>query len=59
MPPGATAASEIGRPAATITEMCYAPDSLPDGYYALSLQLACWMSDAVPSRPLLFPVREA
>jgi kynurenine formamidase len=59
MPPGATAAVEIGRPAATITEMCYVPDSLPDGYYALSLQLACWMSDAVPSRPLLFPVREA
>jgi arylformamidase len=59
MPPGSTAAAEIGRPGATITEMCYVPDSLPDGRYALSLQLACWVGDAAPSRPVLFPVREA
>ena len=49
-------AAAVGRPDATITEMIYAPDSLPDGLYALSLQLASWVSDAVPSRPVLFPL---
>lgn len=56
MPPGSRAVAEIGRPNATITEMIYAPDGLCDGLYALSLQLAPWVSDAVPSRPLLFPL---
>jgi arylformamidase len=56
MPPGSVAATDVGRPEATITEMIYAPDTLPDGLYALSLQLACWVADAAPSRPVLFPL---
>jgi len=56
LPARSDPAAAIGRPAATITEMIYAPDSLPDGLYALSLQLASWVSDAVPSRPVLFPL---
>jgi arylformamidase len=56
LPPDGHAAAQVGRPEATITEMIYAPDRLADGIYALSLQLAAWMSDAVPSRPLLFPL---
>jgi arylformamidase len=56
MPPDSRAAAEVGRPDTTITEMIYAPDTLPDGLYALSLQLASWVSDAVPSRPVLFPL---
>lgn len=59
MPPQGRAEGDIGRPDATITEMIYAPDALPDGCYALSLQLAAWMSDAVPSRPVLFPLAPA
>jgi arylformamidase len=59
MPPGSRAAHEVGRPDATITEMIYAPDAVPDGMYALSLQLAAWMTDAVPSRPVLFPLAPA
>lgn len=59
MPPGSRAIADIGRPDATITEMIYAPDGLSDGLYALSLQLAPWVSDAVPSRPLLFPLEPA
>lgn len=59
MPPGSRAAHEVGRPDATITEMIYAPGSLPDGLYALSLQLAAWITDAVPSRPVLFPLAPA
>jgi arylformamidase len=56
MPPDSHAAGEVSRPEATITEMIYVPDALPDGLYALSLQLAAWISDAAPSRPLLFPL---
>jgi arylformamidase len=56
MTPGSSAAADVGRPDATITEMVYAPDSVPDGLYALSLQLASWVGDAAPSRPLLFPM---
>lgn len=56
MPPGSVAATDVGRPEATITEMVYVPDTLPDGLYALSLQLACWIGDAAPSRPVLFPL---
>jgi arylformamidase len=59
LPPDSSAASEVGRPGATITEMTYAPDTAPDGLYALSLQLACWVGDAAPSRPLLFPLEPA
>jgi arylformamidase len=59
LPPGSTAAGEVGRPDATITEMVYAPASLPDGLYALSLQLAAWVGDAAPSRPVLFPLEPA
>jgi arylformamidase len=59
MPPDSSAAAEVGRPDATITEMIYAPDSLPDGLYALSLQLAAWITDAAPSRPVLFPMTPA
>lgn len=56
MPADSRAAAAVGRPDATITEMIFAPDALPDGLYALSLQLAPWVSDAVPSRPVLFPL---
>jgi arylformamidase len=56
MPPGSRAVADVKRPDATITEMIYVPDALPDGCYALSLQLASWVSDAVPSRPVLFPL---
>ena len=59
LPPGSTTAAEIGRPDATITEMVYVPDTIPDGLYALSLQFAAWASDAAPSRPVLFPLEPA
>jgi hypothetical protein len=39
--------------------MIYAPDDAPDGLYALSLQIAAWLSDAAPSRPVLWPLAAA
>ncbi len=40
----------------TITELIYVPNEIPDGEYLLNRQIAPFVSDAAPSRPLLFPV---
>ena len=44
---------------ATITELIAVPPSARDGIYLLNLQVAPWVNDAAPSRPLLFPARWA
>lgn len=41
----------------TITELIYVPDSVTDGEYLLNLQVANFVNDAAPSRPLLFPMK--
>lgn len=41
----------------TITEMIFAPDTAPDGFYLLNLQIAAIELDASPSRPVLFAVQ--
>jgi kynurenine formamidase len=56
LPPGSRAAAQARRPDATLTELIYVPDAVPDGFYLLDLQLAPFVADATPSRPLLFPV---
>ena len=40
----------------TITEMIYAPDKVTDGHYLLNLQIASFVSDASPSRPVIFGI---
>jgi arylformamidase len=40
----------------TVTELIFAPDDIPDGRYLLNLQIAAFVSDAAPSRPILYPV---
>jgi len=57
--PDATTFAAVGRPQATITELARVPDTLRDGMYLLELQVPAWRGDAVPSRPLLYPFREA
>ena len=42
----------------TITEFVFVPDTISDGWYFLNLQLAAFNSDASPSRPLLFQMRQ-
>lgn len=39
----------------TITELIYAPQTVPDGLYALSMQCPSIETDAVPSRIVLYP----
>lgn len=41
---------------ATITEMIYIPNEVKDGLYMMNLQVSPFMSDAAPSRPLLFNI---
>ncbi len=38
----------------TITELIYVPNEISDGEYLLNLQIAPFVADASPSRPLLF-----
>ena len=56
LPPGATALAQATRPDATITELAFVPDELRDGAYLLELQVPALGGDAVPSRPLLYPL---
>lgn len=47
-------APENERRHATITEMIFVDSGLEDGLYLLNLQVPAFMSDAAPSRPILF-----
>lgn len=41
---------------ATITELIYVPNSAVDGLYVLQIMIPNLMTDAIPSRPLLYPI---
>jgi arylformamidase len=58
LPRGATELAAATRAAATITELAFVPDTLADGAYLLQLQVPALSGDAVPSRPLLYPLAE-
>ncbi len=49
---------EAPRMEATITELIFANNRVPDGSYILELQTAPFMNDATPSRPLLYKILE-
>jgi len=51
-------ANENTRRNATISELIYVPNNVEDGLYLLNLQIAPFVSDASPSRPILFPIVE-
>lgn len=42
----------------TITELVYVPEVIQDGTYILNLQTSHLMLDAVPSTPILYPLRK-
>lgn len=58
LPPGARDAKSADRAHCTVTELIYVPDVVPDGYYLLDLQMPPFMTDAAPSRPLLYQVQD-
>lgn len=43
---------------ATITELIYVANTIPDGGYLLNLQMAPFENDAAPSRPILYGIHE-
>ena len=57
LPPGSRRSADAGRPHATITELAFIAPMVRDGWYLLDLQVPAFLSDAAPSRPLLYPVR--
>jgi arylformamidase len=58
LPRGATHLAEATRAAATVTELAFIPEELADGACLLELQVPALGGDAVPSRPLLYPLLE-
>ena len=56
LPRGAAHLAAAARPAATVTELAFIPGQLADGAYLLELQVPALSGDAVPSRPLLYPL---
>ena len=58
LPAGAKRVSEATRPQATITELAFIAPMVRDGWYLLDLQVPAFLTDAAPSRPLLYPVRD-
>jgi len=59
LPPGSRDVSAARRPRASITELAWIHAGVADGCYLLDLQIPPFLSDAVPSRPLLYPVQPA
>jgi arylformamidase len=59
LPPGVTSLQRVARAAATVTELAQVPEGLIDGPCLLELQIPAWRGDAVPSRPLLYPLTDA
>lgn len=57
LPAGSRRARDARRPQASITELAWVPAEIADGYYLLDLQIPAFLSDAAPSRPLLYPVQ--
>ncbi len=41
---------------ATITELVYVPDAIPDGTYLLNLMIASFENDASPSKPVMYAI---
>ncbi len=56
LPPDATSSAAATRAHATVTEFAYIPPNVPDGPYVLEIQVPAISGDAVPSRPLLYPL---
>ncbi|MGA9851362.1 MAG: cyclase family protein [Gammaproteobacteria bacterium] len=56
LPAGSQRQADAKRPRCTVTEMIYVPEQVKDGYYLLDLQIPAFMSDAAPSRPIIYPI---
>lgn len=48
--------NEKSRTNNTVTELIFVPETIKDGSYLLNLQIASFVADAAPSRPILFEI---
>ena len=58
LPANSRELDQATRRQATVTEFADIPDALADGSYLLAIQVPAWRGDAVPSRPLLYPIQQ-
>jgi kynurenine formamidase len=58
LPAAASKLADAHRPHCTVTELAWFDPALPDGSYALVLQVPAFGGDAVPSRPLLYALTQ-
>ncbi|MEZ5307710.1 MAG: cyclase family protein [Pyrinomonadaceae bacterium] len=56
--PSSRESDESTRINATITELIFAPNDVPDGHYLLNLQIGPFCLDVSPSRPLLLTCKK-
>lgn len=56
LPPGSVTRGDAARSRATITELAFIPDEVPDGPCILSLAVPAIGGDAVPSQPIVYPL---
>ncbi len=56
LPPGSSARGDAARSRATITELAFVPDEVPDGPCVLSLAVPAIGGDAVPCQPIVYPL---
>lgn len=59
LPQGVNDVNDAARAQCTITEMIFVPDECSDGRFLLNLQLPAFLTDAAPSRPLIYRVMES
>ncbi len=53
---GIDADEQVRYPQRGLTEMIFVADKIPDGWYLLDMQIAPLISDAVPARPIIYPL---
>jgi len=54
---GSNSMNENSHTNKTITEFIYAGNNIPDGNYLLNIQIAPFVLDATPSRPVIFSIK--
>jgi arylformamidase len=59
LPPASAMLADAQRRDCTITELAFVSDTVADGWYFLSIQTPAIAGDAIPSRPVLYPLRIA
>jgi hypothetical protein len=56
LPPLGKAVDANSQTQRTVTELAFIDNSIKDGLYLMNLQFPAWRTDAVPSKPTLYPL---